>query len=146
MAYPCMEMVKPGPPRADGGRVNPSRALALLAAFASPVLMVAAIAGWLYGLWPATPLTFAISAFAVVGGPLLGIVHVMTADEPAVTVPAPARASPLALRPVRASQPVMQPAPLALTPNAASAAAFNNWRNQVHPGIAYRERERRASQ
>ena len=41
---------------ADVERVT-SRALSLLAAFASPVFMAAAIAGWLYELWPANPLT-----------------------------------------------------------------------------------------
>src|SRR3954451_16611673 len=77
-------------------RSTMSRALSLLAAFASPVFMCAAIAGWLYGVWPATPLTLGVSAFLVVGGPVLGLVHVATAREhdeedeaPTLVMPAP---------------------------------------------------------
>src|SRR3954464_3293315 len=58
-----------------------SRALALLAAFASPRCRPAAIAGGLSGAWPAPPLTLALSAFAVIGGPLLGILHIATSRE-----------------------------------------------------------------
>jgi hypothetical protein len=109
-----------------------SRALALLAAFASPVFMVAAVAGWLYELWPATPVTLAIAAFLVVGGPVLGLVHVATAredyedDEPTF-VAAPALRPPITVKEAR-------------------ARAFHNWRDTTHPAIERRERERRASQ
>ena len=58
-----------------------SRALSLLAAFASPIFMAAAIAGWLYGCGPRTRSRSPIAAFVVIGGPLLGIVHVATAWE-----------------------------------------------------------------
>jgi hypothetical protein len=141
-------MVKPGAPRADASHVTSPRALALLAAFASPVLMVAAIAGWLYGLWPATQLTLGISAFAVVGGPLLGILHVMTAKE---RDPAPEPAAPtVAVRPGPAPRTFVRPAPtrapLPLTAQAMDARRFHNWRTQPHPAIEHRERERRASQ
>jgi hypothetical protein len=112
-----------------------SRALALLAAFASPVFMVAAIAGWLYELWPANPQTLAVSAFLVIGGPILGIVHVATAREDDEEPRAPA----FVARPVQVAQPVL------LTPKAARARAFHNWRDTVHPAIERRERERRAS-
>jgi hypothetical protein len=113
-----------------------SRALALLAAFASPVFMVAAIAGWLYEVWPATPLTLGLAALAVVGGPVLGIVHVATADEDDEEEQVTPRFVP---RPAA-------PQPVFLTPQAARAKAFHNWRDSVHPAIERRERERRASQ
>jgi hypothetical protein len=58
-----------------------SRALALLTILASPVFVVAAVAGWLTELWPANPTTLVIAAFAVVSGPVLGMVHVATAQE-----------------------------------------------------------------
>ena len=61
-------------------RCDLARAFSLLAAFASPVFMCAAIAGWLYGVWPANPLRSRSPAFAVISGPLLGIYHVATAD------------------------------------------------------------------
>jgi hypothetical protein len=110
-----------------------SRALALLASFASPVFMVAAIAGWLYELWPATPATLGVSALLVIGGPVLGIVHVATAREDLDED-----------EPVFVAATVAQP--VRLTPKAASAKAFHNWRDSVHPAIERRERERRASQ
>ena len=67
------------PARADGVPVNP-RALALLAGFASPIFLIAAVAGWLAGIWPANPFTLGIAAVAVIAGPLLGMFHVATAD------------------------------------------------------------------
>ena len=113
-----------------------SRALALLASFASPVFMVAAVVGWLYELWPANPVTLAIAAVTVIGGPLLGIVHVATASEDGE--------EPVAAAVRRAPAP--SPQPVFLTPQAAARQAFHNWRDSVHPAIERRERERRASQ
>ena len=127
--------VKPGGKVAETDRVT-SRALALLASFASPVFGVAAVVGWLYELWPANAVTFAVAAVAVIGGPVLGIVHVTTAseesEEPATELRFVARAA--------------APQPVFLTPQAARAKAFHNWRDSVHPAIERRERERRASQ
>ncbi len=132
-AYPSRRGVKRNAKTVDHNHVT-SRALALLAALASPVFMVAAIAGWLLELWPAYPVTLGIAAFVVVGGPLLGIVHVATArEEDDETEPAPN----FVARP--AAPPVL------LTPQAARAKAFHNWRDSVHPAIERRERERRAS-
>jgi hypothetical protein len=111
-----------------------SRALSLLAAFASPVFMIAAIAGWLYELWPATPLTFGVSALLVVGGPLLAIVLVATADEEEAEEEAPT-----------AVMAAPAPAPIILTPKAAAARRFASWRDTPNPAITRRERERRAS-
>jgi hypothetical protein len=123
-----------------------SRALSLLAAFASPVFIAAAIGGWLYGVWPANPMTFTIAALLVIGGPILGIVHVATAseeyeeEEETVVLPVPA---PVVQRPV-VRAPIHQT--VALTPKADAARRFAAWRDQPHAGIAHRERERRASQ
>jgi hypothetical protein len=120
-----------------------SRALSLLAAFSSPVFMVAAIGAWLYGFWPANPVTFAISAFVVIGGPILGIVHVATAheeddeaEEETVVLPVP----------VAVHRPAPIHASITLTPKADAARRFANWRDQPNAAITLRERERRASQ
>jgi hypothetical protein len=93
--------------------------------------MCAAIAGWLLGAWPATPLTLGIAAFAVISGPLLGIYHVVStkADDAldatvAITAPTPA--------------PIINVAE-------ARARAFHNWRDTNNPIIERRERERRAN-
>jgi hypothetical protein len=115
--------------------------------------MVAAIAGWLYEVWPPNPYTFGIAAIAVLGGPLLGIIHVATAQEPydleqpeprfGTVVP---RRLPAQPRPVvRTPAPAAEPA-LALTAKAEAAKQFHSWRDRVHPAIERRERERRASQ
>jgi hypothetical protein len=113
------------------------RALSLLAAFASPVFLCAAIAGWLFELWPANPLTFGVAAVLVAGGPILGIVHVATAkdaadeEEPVVVVPAAA--------------PVVQRPPV-LTAKAEAARRFANWRDTPNDALTQRERARRANQ
>ena len=113
------------------------RCPALLAAFASPVFLVAAVAGWLYEFWPATPVTLGLAAIAVIGGPVLAIVHVATADEEFEDEEE--------VRPRFVARPAA-PQPVFLTPKAARAKAFHNWRDSVHPAIERRERERRASQ
>ncbi len=112
-----------------------SRALALLAAFASPLFMATAIAGWLSGYWPATPLTLGISALAVIGGPLLGIAHVATAaehdDEPllAIVPAAPGRRRRVPLDAVT------------VTPRLADARRFHNWRDKHNDVLARRAHE-----
>jgi hypothetical protein len=115
------------------------RALSLLAAFASPVFLSAAIAGWLFELWPANPLTFAVAAALVAGGPILGIVHVATAkdavDEAETVVLAPA-----------APADVQRPAPVVLTAKAEAARRFANWRDAPNEALTQRERARRANQ
>ncbi|HWK29426.1 MAG TPA: hypothetical protein VNS09_22875 [Solirubrobacter sp.] len=129
-----------------------SRALSLLAAFASPVFMVAAIAGWLYEVWPANPLTFGVAALLVVGGPVLGLVHVATAKDlwgreapaPAARrVAPPARVAAPAPLPLTAR--AAAPAPLPLTARAAAARRFAKWRESPHPALELRERERRVA-
>jgi hypothetical protein len=112
-----------------------SRAFALLAAFTSPLVMAAAIAGWLSETWPATPLTLAIASLAVLGGPLLGIAHVATAREDGdesvlavVTTPS-GRKRKIALDAIT------------VTPRLADARRFHNWRDRPHDAIARREHE-----
>jgi hypothetical protein len=113
--------------------VTSSRALSLLAALVSPVFLAAAIAGWMYGLWPANPVTLGIAGLLVGGGPLLGIAHVAMArgaqeadegDEAPTVVMAPRAAVP----PVAPTPP-----PLALTPKAAAARRFAAWRDAPSP-------------
>jgi hypothetical protein len=124
-----------------------SRALSVLAAFASPVFMCAAIAGWLFDVWPANPVTLGISGLLVVGGPIIGIVHVATAkghededeDEEVVEEETVELAAPVLVR-----RPV--PAPLLMTEKAAAAARFASWRDTPNPALEQRERARRASQ
>ena len=112
-----------------------SRALALLAAFASPLFMAAAIAGWLSETWPATPLTLSLASLAVIGGPLLGILHVATAREggdesvlAVVTTPS-GRKRKIPLDAVT------------VTPRLADARRFHHWRDRQHEAIARREHE-----
>src|SRR4051812_12862232 len=108
--------VKPAVAHADACGVT-ARALSLLAAFASPLFLAAAVAGWLYGLWPATPITLGIAALAVVTGPLLGIYHVAATgedDEEEFTFEATAQ--------------VLTPAPVVNVAEA-RARAFHNWRD-----------------
>jgi hypothetical protein len=122
------------------------RALSLLAAFASPVFLCAAIAGWLYELWPANPLTLGVSALIVMGGPVLGIVHVATADPWEDDEPEATEAPTAVLRPVLASVPApLLPPPVALTPKAAAARRFAAWRDTPNEALTHRERDRRAN-
>jgi hypothetical protein len=110
-----------------------ARALSLLAAFASPVFMAAAIAGWLSGQLPATPLTLGVAALLVVGGPVLGILHVATTrvDEEAPTVVEQAPPVPVAIH-------RLPPPPIELTPRAAAAQRFAAWRDGPAPALQRR--------
>lgn len=120
-----------------------SRALSLLAAFASPFFLAAAVAGWVYGVWPATPVTFVVAALVVAGGPLLGIWHVAATpaehDDDVIDV---TFIEEPAIRFVPAAP---EPEPLVMTPRAAAARAFTNWRDKPNDAITQRERERRAN-
>lgn len=113
-----------------------ARALSLLAAFASPVFMAAAIAGWLSGQLPATPLTLGVAALLVLGGPVLGIVHVATSrdedaleDETVVIEEAP---------PVPVAIHRLPAPPIELTPRAAAAQRFAAWRDGPAPALQRR--------
>src|SRR3954468_23874661 len=127
-----MPRVKPAAPDADASAVT-ARALSLLAAFASPVFLCAAIAGWLYGLWPANPVTLGLAAFAVCSGPILGIYHVATGSG-----------EPVEDEDVSVA-PVFVAAPAVINLTEARARAFHNWRDKNNEVLERRERERRAS-
>jgi hypothetical protein len=112
--------------------VTSARTFSLLAAFASPLFLCAAVAGWLYGAWPANPATLGIAAFAVISGPLLGIHHVAASgsdQDDDIEVVAT----------------TITPAPVVNLAEA-RARAFHNWRDSENPVIQRRERERRANQ
>ena len=113
-----------------------ARALSLLAAFASPVFMAAAIAGWLSGFLPATPLTLGVAAFLVIGGPVLGIVHVATSrdddeafEDETVVIEEP---------PVPVAVHRLPTPPIELTPRAAAAQRFAAWRDGPAPVLQRR--------
>ncbi len=113
-----------------------ARALSLLAAFASPVFMALAIAGWLSGQLPATPVTFGVAALLVIGGPVLGIVHVATTrgdeeleDETTVVFEEP---------PVPVAVHRLPTPPIELTPRAAAAQRFAAWRDGPAPVLQRR--------
>jgi hypothetical protein len=102
--------------------VTSSRALSALAHGASAVFLVAAVAAWLTGLWPATPLTLGVSLVVVAVGPLVGMLHVATAEEPRAEAPP-------------APQPARRPAPApALPPRLAAARRFHAWRDGHRAG------------
>lgn len=141
--YPGLDPIKPRAACADTQSVTTPRAVSLLAAFASPIFLAAAIAGWLYDVWPATPLTFGIACFVVAGGPILGIYHVATVDFGDEDEDSYVEEPTAILRPVvtRAAA----PAPLPLTPKAADAKAFTSWRDRPNEALVHRERERQAN-
>jgi len=95
--------------------------------------MAAAIAGWLSETWPAPPLTLSIASLAVIGGPLLGILHVATAredgDDPVLAVVPSGRKRKIPLDAV------------SVTPRLADARRFHNWRDKPNQAIARREHE-----
>jgi hypothetical protein len=117
-----------------------SRALALLAAFASPLFMAAAVAGWLSDVWPANTLTLFVACAAVIGGPVLGIFHVATAreelDEPETEAPT------LVVAPEPRRRRIAFDAS-ALTPRLADARRFHNWRDRPSEVLSRREHEDR---
>jgi hypothetical protein len=117
-----------------------SRALALLAAFASPLFMAAAVAGWLGDVWPANSLTLFVAAVAVIGGPVLGIFHVATAREELDELET--EAPTLVLAPERPRRRIAFDAS-ALTPRLADARRFHNWRDRPSEVLSRREHEDR---
>jgi uncharacterized membrane protein len=98
--------------------VTSARALSLLAHAASAVFLVAEVAGWVLGWWPATPLTFTVALAVVAVGPAVGMLHVATADAPA-DEPAPA--------PVRVARRIEPP--VVMPPRLAAARRFHAWRD-----------------
>jgi hypothetical protein len=97
-------------------------ALAFLATFSSVVFAIAAIAGWIVGIIPATPLTLAVAATIVVAGPLTAALHLRTFDAADAAVPA----APAPVRPAPT-----RPAPLRpLTPDQQWGRAIEEWRER----------------
>jgi hypothetical protein len=101
--------------------VTSARALSLLAHAASAVFLVAEVAGWALGWWPATPLTFTVALVVVAVGPVVGMLHVATAREAMAPAPAPA---PAPARPSRRTEP-----PVVVPPRLAAARRFHAWRD-----------------
>jgi hypothetical protein len=104
--------------------VTSARALSLLAHAASAVFLVAEVAGWALGWWPATPLTFTVALAVVAVGPLVGMLHVATAGDPPAP-PEPARTVRHEAPPARAPQRVAAP----VAPRLAAARRFHAWRD-----------------
>jgi hypothetical protein len=117
-----------------------SRALALLAAFASPLFMAAAIAGWLTDTWPANSLTLFVAACAVLGGPVLGIFHVATAREDDYVDDEQPTLALVSIAPEPRRRRVAFDAS-ALTPRLMEARPFHNWRESQSDVLSRRERE-----
>jgi hypothetical protein len=103
--------------------VTSARALSLLAHAASAVFLVAEVAGWILGWWPATPLTFTVALVVVAVGPVVGMLHVATADAPPRQDPAPAP------RPRAVTGPVPRAATAPVPPRLAAARRFHAWRD-----------------
>jgi hypothetical protein len=96
-------------------------ALSFLTTLASVVFAMAAIAGWVLNLWPASPLTLLVAAVVVLGGPMLAVLARGATREVA---PAPApRPLPLAPRAIPAALPP-------LTPEQAYGRALLDWRDR----------------
>ena len=89
---------------------------------------MAEVTAWLTGRWPATPLTFAVSLGVVAIGPLVGMLHVATADEQRPLPAAPPRPAPRRMP---------EPQPL-VPPRLAAARRFHAWRDAERPAATRR--------
>jgi hypothetical protein len=101
-------------------------ALTLLVTLSSLAFAGGAVLGWTLGLWPATPATLAISAGAVLGGPVLAAALTFAIRRPSPPAPAPVRA--VAPRPAPAPAPP-RPAALVGSPKAVRARELLDWRS-----------------
>lgn len=95
--------------------------MTFLTTLSSLVFAMGAIAGWVLGLWPATPLTLLAASVVVLGGPLTAFVLARRIAAPALAAPAPAP-------PVRV-RPRSRPA-LPLTPEQAWGKELLEWRDR----------------
>jgi hypothetical protein len=114
-------------------------ALTFLTTLSSVAFAMGAIAGWVLGLWPATPLTLLVASVVVLAGPLVAFVLArrISAHVPA---PAPARVRVQAPRPapqaelaLAAAAPQPRPA-LPLTPEQAWGRELLAWRDRPRRG------------
>jgi hypothetical protein len=119
----------PGHPRRAAGT---AWALTFLTTLSSVVFAMGAIAGWVIGLWPATPLTLLAASAVVLGGPLVSIVLARRISAPApapATAPRPRPAAPQRQLVLAAAAPPPQPAP-PLTPEQAWGQELLDWRDR----------------
>jgi hypothetical protein len=113
-------------------------ALSFLATLASVVFAMGSIAGWILGAWPASPLTLAVAAVVVLGGPL-GAAALSRSARPGPAPSARMRVVARAPAPPRPPQPRQAPrrelvhaapAPLPLTPEQAWGQQLLDWRDR----------------
>jgi hypothetical protein len=112
----------PGHPRRAAGT---AWALTFLTTLSSIVFAMGAIAGWVLGLWPATPLTLLAASVVVLGGPVTAFVLARRISTPVDATPAPAvRARPQVVLAAAA------PPPPPLTAEQAWARELLDWRDR----------------
>jgi hypothetical protein len=114
--------------------------LTFLTTLSSVVFAMGAIAGWVLGLWPATPLTLLAASVVVLGGPLAALLLARRISAPVAAVPAlpvrvrePARRQRPAAAPpqfVMAAAAPPPPPPLPLTPEQAWGRELLDWRDR----------------
>jgi hypothetical protein len=114
-------------PERDRRAEGAAWALTLLVTLSSLAFAGAAVVGWTLDLWPATPLTLAVAAVLVTGGPLLAATLTLAIRR---TPAAPARPAPVPA-PAAAPRPAAPPRPplVAATPKAARAQELLDWRS-----------------
>jgi hypothetical protein len=112
--------------------------LTLLTTLSSVAFAVAAIAGWVLGMWPATPVTLGVAAAVVVGGPLVAAlltrgVRSSVTPRPRVIAQPPAppvRPAPRLLAAEPAPLPPLQPR----TPEQVLGRELLDWRDRPLAG------------
>ena len=113
----------PGHPRRAAGT---AWALTFLTTLSSVVFAMGAVAGWVLGLWPATPLTLVAASVVVIGGPLAAFVLARRISEPVAAAPA----RPVRARPQRIVAVPPPPPALPLTPEQAWGRELLDWRER----------------
>jgi hypothetical protein len=108
--------------------------LTFLTTLSSVVFAIGAIAGWVLGIWPATPPTLLAASVVVLGGPLTALVLARRISAPPVRIrdqaPQPRSAAP---RLASAAAPRPRPA-LPLTPEQAWGRQLLDWRDRPRRG------------
>jgi hypothetical protein len=115
--------------------VGAAWALTLLTTLASVAFAVAAIAGWVLGMWPATPVTLAIAAVVVVGGPLAAGLLTRGVRATSRRAPAPAPVAKPAPAPrLLAAEPAPLPPLPPRTPEQVLGRRLLDWRDRPLAG------------
>ena len=104
-------------------------ALTFLTTLSSVVFAMGAIAGWVLGLWPATPPTLLAASVVVLGGPLAAILLARRISTPAAARPVLVRPHPPRPQLVGAGA-APPPPPLPLTPEQAWGRELLDWRER----------------